>query len=73
MFVLIYLNQDGSVKNLMAKNYTYEKVLPKLITSLSMERAFMGNPLIDIKRYDEIRKSSTRQGKVYTTGYMLDF
>ena len=41
MFVLIYLNQDGSVKNLIAKNENDQKVLPKLITSLSMERELL--------------------------------
>ena len=35
-----------------------------------MEKAFYD---CDIKRYEEIRKLTTGQGKDYTTGYLLDY
>ena len=37
-------------------------------------RNFYDRPINDsIKQYDEIRKTSTRQGDDYTTGCLLDF
>ena len=53
LFVLVYPNQDNSVKKIISKGLVpkdiiYEKVLSRIIMSLSIEKTIMTNPLIQI-------------------------
>ena len=46
LFVLVYLNTDKDVKTLKTQKYYLLKVLSTTITSLSLEKTSMTNPLI---------------------------
>ena len=74
LFVLAY----ASGNNVTNENSCRKYFLPRLkIKNYNIEtdgRNFYGQSINDlIKQYDEIRKISTRQGKDYTTGCLLDF
>ena len=74
MFGLIYLNRDNHVKNILPKSIIYVKMLSKIMTSSSMERTFMMNPLFLIfNQKKEIRKLTTAQVEDYTTDYTIDY
>ena len=74
LFVLPY----ASVNNITDENSYRRYFLPRInITNYNIEidgRKFYDQPINDsIKRYDEVRKISTRKGDDYTTGCLLDF
>ena len=60
-----------NVKRLKAKRY----YLPKYIYNVMINGKDFYDQAIDynLKRYDEIRKLATGQGKDYTTGCLLDY
>ena len=62
------------LKDLELKHIIYQKVWSKITTSSSMQKKVYDQPIdSDIKRYEEIRKITTWQGKNYTTEYLLDY
>ena len=73
LFVLAYSNEDAASKKFKAK-WCY---LPKGITDnynvIFNRKNFYDQPIdSDIKRYEEIKNLTTRQGEDYTTGCLLD-
>ena len=65
MTVLVYSNQDDNVKRFKTRRY----YLPKEI-----DKNYYEQPIdSEIKRYEEIRKLTTVQGKNYATGCLLDY
>ena len=65
LLVLIYPNQDGSVKRFNGNEL--------LINVIVNGKNFYDQPInSNIKRYKEIRKLATRQGECYTSGCLLD-
>ena len=76
LFVLAYDNTAGN--NQVSVDSYKKYFLPRVkIENYNIEidgRNFYDQPINDsIKQYDEIRKTSTRQGDDYTTGCLLDF
>ena len=74
LFVLLYPNQDCTVKRCNSKKYYWPKGIIK-----SYNVIVNGNNLYDqtincdVKRYEEIKKLTTGPGNDYTTGCLLDY
>ena len=74
LLVLIYPDQNNSVKRFNTKKYYLPKGIVKDYTSTAKGKNFYDKPIdSDIKRYEEIRKVTTRQGEDYTKGCLLDY
>ena len=76
LFVLAYNNAAGN--NQVSVDLHKKYFLPRVkIDNYNIEidgRNFYDQPINDsIKQYDEVRKISTGQGDVYTTGCLLDY
>ena len=77
LFVLAYNNTPDNDEQVSIDSFK-KYFLPRVkIENYNIEidgRNFYDQPINDsIKQYDEIRKTSTRQGDDYTTGCLLDF
>ena len=73
MFVLVYSNEDVDSKRFKAERYYLLKGIIKNYSVISNGKNFYDQTIdSDIKRYEEIRKLTTEQGKDYTTGCLLD-
>ena len=73
MFVLVYSNEDVDSKRFKAERYYLLKGIIKNYSVISNGKNFYDQTIdFDIKRYEEIRKLTTEQGKDYTTGCLLD-
>ena len=69
-YLFFYSNQDNNSKRFKARVYiTYHEVLSRIIMSLLMKEPINSY----IKWYEEMRKSTTGQGKDYTTRCLLDY
>ena len=74
LLVLIYPDQNNSVKRFNTKKYYLPKGIVKDYTSTAKGKNFYDKLIdSDIKRYEEIRKVTTRQGEDYTKGCLLDY
>ena len=74
MFVLVYSNEDVDSKRFKAERYYLLKGIIKNYSVISNGKNFYDQTIdSDIKRYEEIRKLTTEQGKDYTTGCLLDW
>ena len=71
---LIHSNQDNNSKKYKAERYYLSKGVIKHYNFLiSGENLYDQHIDYDIKRYEEIRKLTTRQGEDYTRGCLLDY
>ena len=74
LLALIYPDQNNSVKRFNTKKYYLPKGIVKDYTSTAKGKNFYDKPIdSDIKRYEEIRKVTTRQGEDYTKECLLDY
>ena len=74
MFVLVYSNEDADSKKFKAKRYYLPKGIIKNYNVIINQKDFHDQPIdSNVKRYEEIRKLTTGQGKDYTTGHLLDY
>ena len=72
MFVSVYSNHDDNSKRVKAKMFYLPKRIIKNYNVLMNLKNFY-DQAIDIKRYEEIRKLTTRQGEDYIIGCLLDY
>ena len=73
LFVLVYSNEDNNSKMYKAKRYYLPKGVIKNYNVIINGETFFDQPIdSDIKRYEEIRKLTTKEGIDYTTGCLLD-
>ena len=74
MFVLVYSNEDVDSKRFKAERYYLPKGIIKNYSVINNRKNFYDQTIdSDIKRYEEIGKLTTGQGKDYTTGCLLDW
>ena len=74
LFALVYLNIGGDVKRFKTRRYSLPKGIIKNYNVIINGKNFYDQPIdSNIKRYEEIRKLTTRQGEDYTTGCLLDY
>ena len=77
LFVLAFDNIDNGAKKIERKNhrkYFLQRVNMTNYNVLIDRKIFYDQPIHDsVKQYDEIKKTETRQGDDYTTGYLLDY
>ena len=74
MFVLVSTNQDVTAKRFKTRRYYLPKSIIKNYNVIINQKNFYDQVIdSDIKRYKEIRKLTTGQGKDYTTGCLLDY
>ena len=74
LFVLIYLNQDDNAKRYKAQRYYLPKGIIKNYSIIINGKNLYDQPIdFDIKRYEDIRKLTIRQGENYTTGCSWDY
>ena len=74
LFVLIYSNADDMQKRYKSRRYYLLKGIIKSYSVIINEKYFYDQPIDpDIKRYEEIRKSTTGQGEDYITGCLLGY
>ena len=72
MFVLVYSDHDNNAKRFKAKTYLPTDIIKNYV--IINGKKFRDQAIdSDIKRYEEIRKLATGQGKGYTTGCLLDY
>ena len=58
----------------MSKSFIYQKVLSRIILSLSIERNVYDQPIdSDITWYEEMRKLTTSQGEDYVKGCFFGY
>ena len=76
MFVFAY---DNTTRNNQVSVDSFQKYIPQRVKIENYNIEIDGKNFYDqsindsIKKYDEVRKVSTRQGDDYTTGCLLDF
>ena len=69
LFVLVYLHQENDSKRFKAKTYYVPKGIIYNYNVIINGKNFYDQAIdSDIKRYDEIRKLTIRQGEDYITG-----
>ena len=73
MFVLVYSDHDNNAKRFKAKTYYLHTDIIKNYVIINGKKFHDQAIDSDIKRYEEIRKLATGQGKGYTTGCLLDY
>ena len=74
MFFLAYNNDANRVTVDSHQRYFLPRIKNENYNIEIDGRNFYDQPIIDlIKKYDEVRKVSTRQVDDYTTGCLLDF
>ena len=74
LFVLVYTNEANNTKGFNARKYYLPKGIIQTYNVIINGKSFYDQPTdSDIKRYEEIRKLTTRQGEDYTTGCLLDY
>ena len=74
LFVLVYANKDHNSNRFKAKRYYLPKVIIKNYNVIINRKNFYDQAIdSDIKRCEEIRKSTTGQEEDYTTGCLLDY
>ena len=72
--ILVYSNQDGNAKRFNAwKFYLPEGIIDNYNVIINGKHFYDQPDDFVIKRYEEIRKLTTRQGKDYTTGWIWDY
>ena len=68
LFFLVYTNEGNNGKRFNAAKYYLPKGIIKIIMQKINGKNFHDQQMdSDIKQFEEIRKSTTRQGKDYTT------
>ena len=71
---LFYTNEDGNAKRFKAKMYYLPKgIIDNYKIIINGKNFFDQGIESDIKRYEEIRKLTTKPGEDYTTGCLLDY
>ena len=74
LFVLVYTNEANNTKGFNARKYYLPKGIIQTYNVIINGKSFYDQPTdSDIKRYEEIRKLTTRQDEDYTTGCLLDY
>lgn len=74
MFILIYSNKNSIARRHKSKKYYITKAFIKNYNVIINGKNFYDQSIDpDIKRYKEIRKLTTRQGKDYNAGCLLDY
>ena len=74
LFVLVYSNKDDNSKRFKAKRCYLPKSIIKNYHVIINGKNFYNQSIdSDIKRFEEIRKLTTRQGEDYTTWCLLDY
>ena len=74
MFVLVYLNRDTDVKRFKTQiHYLPKGIIKNYNVIINGKKIYDQTIDSDVKRYEEIRKLTTGQGEVYTTGRLLDY
>ena len=74
LFVLVYTNEDSNCKRFKVKRYYLPKGVANNYNVIINGKNFYDQPFdLDIKRYEEIRKQTTRQCEDYSTGFLLDY
>ena len=74
LFVLVYPNRNDDLKTFKAKRYYLPKGIIKNYNVIIDGKNFYDQSIdTDVKRFEEIRKLRTGQGKDYTTGCLLDY
>ena len=69
LFVLVYLNRNNDVKWFITRRYYLQKDIIKDYNIIIIGIIFFDQTIdSDIKRYEEIRKLTTGQGRGYVTG-----
>ena len=73
LLVLVYLITANDGKTYSAKKYYLSKCVIKNYNVIINGKNFNDQPIdSDLKRYEEMRKLTTGQGKDYTTGCLLN-
>ena len=71
LFVLVYSDQNDNAKRFKTRGYY---LLKSVIDNVIIIENFYDQPIdFDVKRYKEIKKLATGQGKDYTNGCLLDY
>ena len=74
LFVLVYTDEGNHAIRLNAQKYSLPKGIIKNYNVIISGKIFYDQPIdSNIKRYEEIRKLTTRQGEDYTAGCLLDY
>ena len=74
LLVLVYSSQDADSKRFKAKRYYLPKGIIKNYNIIINGKNVYDQPIdSDTKRYEEIRKLTTRQGEDYTIRCLLDY
>ena len=74
LFVLVYTNQDAASRRFKAKRYYLPKGIIDHYNVIINGKKFYDQAIhSDIKRFEGIRKLTTEQGDIYTTGCLLDY
>ena len=74
MFILIYSNKNSTARRHKSKRYYITKAFIKNHNVIISGKNFYDQSIDpDIKRYKEIRKLTTRQGKDYNARCLLDY
>ena len=74
LFVLVYTDEGNHAIRLNAQIYYLPKGIIKNYNVIINGKNFYDQPIdSNIKRYEEIRKLTTRQGEDYTAGCLLDY
>ena len=72
LFVLVYLNQDANSKRFKTQTYYLPKGSINISNVIINGKKFDDQAIdSDVKRYEEVTKSITRQGEDYFTGYLF--
>ena len=70
----LYSNQDDNAERFKTRRYYLPKGIIKNYNIIIYGKNFYDQAVdSDIKRYEEIRKLTIRQGEGYTTGRLLDY
>ena len=72
LFVLVYLNQNNVLKRYKDRSYYYNSIIKS--NNIIINGKIFCNQRIDsdIKRYEDIKNLTTRQGENYTTEIATD-
>ena len=72
LFVSVYQNQDANSERFKTRTYYLPKGTINISNVIINGKKFDGQAIdSDVKRYEEVIKSITRQGEDYFTGYLF--